>query len=113
VRKHAGPESITTAGDYGFRARRAAAPQNDDREFVFASVTARRANVPHAVGLNLPPNQWLPLSVLLPQEGRFAIVTSVGSGMRWTRYRSRRMLVSRTAKSCGPGLPTLRLSFAR
>ena len=24
--------------------------------------------------------------VSLPQEGRFAIVTNVGSGMRWTRY---------------------------
>src|SRR5690348_16936210 len=37
VRKHAGPESITTAGGYGFRARRSAAPRNDDgRDHAFA-----------------------------------------------------------------------------
>jgi hypothetical protein len=24
-------------------------------------------------------------AILLPQEGRFAVVTDVGSGMRWTR----------------------------
>jgi hypothetical protein len=28
---------------------------------------ARRANVPHAVGLNPTPNQWLHFTVLLPQ----------------------------------------------
>jgi hypothetical protein len=59
-------------------------------------------------------------------EGRFAIVTDVGHGMRWTRQRFARdgiagrveRLVSdhrraderrlqRTAKSCGPDAPTL------
>jgi len=33
--------------------------------------------------------------VSLPQEGRFAIVTDVGSGMRWTRR------VARRATYCG------------
>jgi len=48
--------------------------------------------------------------VSLPQEGRFAIVTNVGSGMRWTQCRSRRMPILRTAKSYGPGAPRLALS---
>jgi hypothetical protein len=28
----------------------------------------------------------------VPSEGRFAIVTNVGRGMRWTRWRGRRTL---------------------
>jgi hypothetical protein len=36
-------------------------------------------------------------AVLLPQEGRFAIVTSVGSGMRWTR------LFRQTSETCADG----------
>src|SRR5215831_7541025 len=75
---------------------------------------ARRANVPHPDGYCRKPQirtiiRWSRSH----KEGRFAIVTNVGSGMRWTRYRSRRMLVSRTAKSCGPGAPTLALSPQR
>ena len=55
------------------------------------------------------------IAVPLPHEGRFAVVTDVGSGMRWTRQRQAqslrgRMMLSRTAKSCGPGAPTLALS---
>src|SRR5450432_1077989 len=55
------------------------------------------------------------IAVPLPHEGRFAVVTDVGSGMRWTRQRQapswrRRMKLQRTAKSCGPGAPTLALS---
>src|ERR1700733_7423808 len=53
-----------------------------------------------------------------PREGRFAIVTDVGRGMRWTRRCRRRTAplpgeafwrrrVARTAKSCGPDIPTL------
>ena len=53
-----------------------------------------------------------------PPEGRFAIVTDVGRGMRWTRGCRRRTAplpgqafwrrrVARTAKSCGPDIPTL------
>jgi hypothetical protein len=30
------------------------------------------------------------LAILFPQEGRFAVVTDVGSGMRWTRQRQAR-----------------------
>jgi hypothetical protein len=36
------------------------------------------------------------------QEGRIAIVTDVGRGMRWTRRGCRRTVPTRTAKSCGP-----------
>ena len=41
-------------------------------------------------------------------EGRFAIVTNVGRGMRWTQaVLLTRALVSRTAKPCGLDAPTL------
>ena len=56
------------------------------------------------------------------QEGRFAVVTDVGCGMRWTRQRRSantlrgRAALMRTAKSCGPDAPTLasslRIQFA-
>jgi len=42
-----------------------------------------------------------------PHEGRFAIVTDVGGGMRWTLWRARRARLKRTAKPCGPGAATL------
>jgi hypothetical protein len=51
-------------------------------------------------------------------EGRFAIVTDVGQGMRWTRAaRSAKILrgrtaLTRTVKSCGPDAPTLASSVA-
>jgi len=63
-------------------------------------------------------------------EGRFAIVTNVGHGMRWTRQRRRAIVVAgrgptrerlqarrrtmllRTAKSCGPDASTPASSFA-
>src|SRR5436190_9031238 len=63
-------------------------------------------------------------------EGRFAIVTDVGHGMRWTRQRRcaiviagrrktreqltphRRTMLLRTAKSCGPDASTLASSLA-
>ena len=37
-----------------------------------------------------PPNQWFPWLVSFPIEGRLAIVTDVGCGMRWTRQRQAR-----------------------
>jgi hypothetical protein len=47
------------------------------------------------------------------QEGRIAIVTDVECGMRWTlhcqAHCARRLAIWRTAKSCGPGAPTLAL----
>jgi hypothetical protein len=46
-----------------------------------------------------------------PTRGALAIVTDVGSGMRWPRCLTRRMSTSRTAKSCGPGAPGLALSW--
>jgi hypothetical protein len=41
-------------------------------------------------------------------EGRFAIVTDVGCGMRWTLGRRKTgAALKRTAKSCGPDISTL------
>jgi hypothetical protein len=45
-------------------------------------------------------------------EGRFAIVTNVGRGMRWTWRSRRRTWLTRTAKSCGPDAPMLASSCA-
>jgi hypothetical protein len=72
--------------------------------------TARRAHflLRRRANQNHPPARPAP-----DKEGRFAIVTNVGSGMRWPQCRSRRMPIFRTAKSCGPGAPRLALSFAR
>jgi len=44
----------------------------------------------------------------LKRGGR--VVTDVACGMRWTCRCRRRSASMRTAKSCGPGLPTLRPS---
>jgi hypothetical protein len=64
-----------------------------------------------AVLLETPNQRHLP-RVPLSQEGRFAVVTDVESGMRWTLWLcvDERSL-KRTAKSCGPGVPTLALSW--
>ena len=56
------------------------------------------------------PNQTYSFPRPGPQEGRIAIVTDVGLGMRWTHIAERYSLartngVVRTAKSCGPGAP--------
>jgi hypothetical protein len=48
-----------------------------------------------------------------PQEGRIAIVTDVGSGMRWPCWVARRATAARTAKSRGPVPPTLGSSYAK
>src|SRR6516162_10295161 len=61
--------------------------------------------------LSKDTNQQHICAVPLSQKGRFAIVTNVGSGMRWTRQRVRRARLKRTAKSCGPGAPGLALSL--
>src|SRR5215208_6822966 len=74
----------------------------------------------------------LELPRLVPtREGRFANVTDVGHGMRWTLKRRRaiviagrgqtreqltahrRTMLSRTVKSCGPDASTLALSLRR
>ena len=48
----------------------------------------------------------------VPNEGRFAIVTDVGCGMRWTQAALKtRAPILRTAKSCGPDAPTLASSW--
>jgi hypothetical protein len=41
-----------------------------------------------------------------PLEGRFAIVTDVGGGMRWTLWRGKTNARRRTVKSCGPDAST-------
>jgi hypothetical protein len=48
---------------------------------VARTVTARRANLPQLI---FGPNHWHLRHIPCSQEGRFAIVTNVGSGMRWT-----------------------------
>jgi hypothetical protein len=44
-------------------------------------------------------------------EGRFAIVTDVGCGMRWTRAAPKTKALSRTAESCGSDAPMLASSL--
>jgi hypothetical protein len=56
----------------------------------------RRANQKHNFAHPVPDH-----------EGRFAIVTNVGRGERWTRRRNRRLRSSRTAKSWRPDISTL------
>jgi hypothetical protein len=78
-----------------------------------------------------PPNHLYHARHPGPREGRIAIVTDVGCGMRWTRQRlareglqggfsgirERRLkhaderCCQRTAKSCGSDAPTLASSF--
>ena len=64
-------------------------------------------------------NWCLLLTSRARQEGRFAVVTNVGRGMRWTcrscsaLFARRRTTRMRTAKPCGPGIPTLMLSLRR
>ena len=43
--------------------------------------------------------------------GALRIVTDVERGMRWTRGAARRTVLTRTAKSCGPDIPTLMSSL--
>jgi hypothetical protein len=64
-------------------------------------------------------NWCLLLTSRAREEGRFAVVTNVGRGMRWTcrscsaLFARRRTTRMRTAKPCGPGIPTLMLSLRR
>jgi hypothetical protein len=41
------------------------------------------------------------LTVSFPQEGRFAVVTDVGSGMRWTRQHQARKCWTKDAEADG------------
>jgi hypothetical protein len=84
---------------------------NDSISHARHAQIARRANVPHLFAVALSGKSKRCFRVPPPHEGRFAIVTNVGSGMRWTRYVTRRVTRSRTAKSRGPGAPTLALSW--
>jgi len=69
-------------------------------------VPIRRSPLPCAVGQITSTSLGRPA---LFQERRFAIVTDVGRGLRWTPLaRQDEARGKRTAKSCGPGLSTLR-----
>ena len=48
---------------------------------------ARRANLPQPTPLISPPITCIFPRHPVPQEGRFAVVTNVGYGMRWTPWR--------------------------
>ncbi|SIO06413.1 hypothetical protein SAMN05443247_01728 [Bradyrhizobium erythrophlei] len=66
--------------------RRAAWPQVPDGQInQFAVKTFLRKNSSYSVGQITARSSPHPG----PKEGRFAIVTNVGSGMRWTRQRRR------------------------
>src|ERR1700735_5225630 len=70
---------------------------------------ARRVNSSQTFRLRRRANHWLKLARLAPdKEGRIAIVTDVGRGMRWTLWAARdERGLKRAAKSCGPDRPTL------
>jgi len=67
---------------------------------------ARRANMSHASAL-VPSGKSRALfrASRRLEEGRFAIVTNVGSGMRWTQWcRSARVAPTNDAKADGEGV---------
>jgi hypothetical protein len=74
---------------------------------------ARRANLSQPPVIAEKQKQChIPRCPASAAEGRIAIVTDVGSGMRWTRSdRQTCDLRLRTAKPCGPGAPGLVLSL--
>src|SRR5262249_19371504 len=61
---------------------------------------ARRVNVPQAVGIaGDPKSAACSAPSRLRKEGRIAIVTNVGSGMRWTPHVIRRMTLRADGKA--------------
>jgi hypothetical protein len=71
---------------------------------------------PSRAKISLSENRKLCIvpAVPFPQEGRFAVVTDVGSGMRWTlRLCVDVRSLKRTAKSCGSGAPKQALRSRR
>jgi hypothetical protein len=83
----------TSGGRSPARAILMVAPKTRIRKSIQADLAAQpsRKNLP----LHRRANQWFFFARPAPdQEGRFAIVTNVGCGMRWTRrYRRRTMLI--------------------
>jgi hypothetical protein len=72
----------------------------------FPVVPIRRSHFACSVGQITSTSLGRPA---LFEEGRFAIVTNVGRGLRWTPLaRQDEARGKRTAKSCGPGLSMLR-----
>jgi hypothetical protein len=70
---------------------------------------ARRANLSQPLRLSRRANHFYKPRRLAPdQEGRIAIVTDVGRGMRWTLWAAQgERQAQGAAKSCGPDPPTL------
>jgi hypothetical protein len=58
-------------------------------------------------------NSWLSAPILLPQEGRIAIVTDVGSGMRWTQQLHQTSVVAADGKGAWSWSPDAGISLAR
>ncbi len=74
-----------------------------------------------ALQLISPPNQWLPFACLVPEKrGGSRSSRTLGTGCdgrdsvrRAGQMARGRMMLTRTAKSCGPGAPTLALSLRK
>jgi hypothetical protein len=61
----------------------------------------------HPVGIDLTPKSAAHFAHPVPHRGALAIVTNVGAGCDGRGNITRRMILLRTAKPCGPGTPTL------
>jgi hypothetical protein len=79
------------------RSSRAATKLPNDRKVIWA-VQSRREKFPASVATQITS---VCLTSRALQEGRFAIVTDVGQGMRWTRAASSRVLRADERRSCG------------
>jgi hypothetical protein len=61
----------------------------------------------HRVGIDLTPKSAAHFAHPVPHRGALAIVTNVGAGCGGRGNITRRMILLRTAKPCGPDTPTL------
>ena len=68
-------------------------PTGSVREFL-SSPLAKNKSLPET------PKSNLQFAHPVPQEGRFAVVTNVGYGMRWTRQRRARNGIAGRVKAC-------------
>ena len=99
----------------GFAARRTSRRAS----FSFPRQSAPRPDLPDGCGLEIRVKPGAQKYSCLPKfgfgvkdahpaplmEGRIAVVTTRGAGMRWTRRRCPTSGATRTAKWCGPGAP--------
>ncbi len=84
----AGPKSITPAGSMESQAHRFAMPRNDKWTLPDGQISGSPVQSPLQKYLHSLLTQITSTSLAIPAhtEGRFAIVTDVGQGMRWTRH---------------------------